>query len=291
MAPRVIFITGCSTGFGRSLVEATLAQGDIAIATLRKPEVISDLKKKWGEDRLLVMRLDITKPEEVDAVFAAAKKHFGRLDVVINNAAISTLGEVEAISEKEDRQLMETNFFAPLSITKKAIAFFRDTNPVRGGALIQISSNTSHRAIPGFGTYSASKVSLDYITEALADELDPDWNITVSIVQPGAFRTAMAANLGFIPPPPAYADPKLTTNHVRAALPTYPWVGDADKAARAILKTLEWPKDKRRLRLILGEDAMVTARARLEEWKKDIELNEEVAKSVKLDEEMPKAKL
>ncbi|GAA5977359.1 hypothetical protein JCM11641_000074 [Rhodosporidiobolus odoratus] len=282
MAPRVILVTGSSMGFGRSLVETILARGDIAIATLRKPDVLAEFQTKYGEDRLLVLPLDVTKKEQVDAAFSAVKERFGGLDVLINNAGISAFGEVEATPEDESRKLFETNFFAPLDITKKAVAFFREVNHTPGGTIIQISSNVAHRGLNGLGIYSATKAALESVTEALADELDPAWNISFTIVEPGAFGTNLGNNLAAFAAPPAYSSPALPVNQFRALLPTYPIKGDPQKAAQAILKTLDEPKEKLH-RLVLGDDAIASAQAKVEEWKAVVEKNEAVAKTVNFD--------
>lgn len=84
MTPKVFLVTGSSSGFGREVVEKILKQGDIAIATLRKVEALDDLQVQYPASQLLIVPLDITKPEEVSAAFARAKATFGRLDVVVN---------------------------------------------------------------------------------------------------------------------------------------------------------------------------------------------------------------
>lgn len=95
MTPKVFLVTGSSSGFGREVVEKILKQGDIAIATLRKVEALDDLQVQYPASQLLIVPLDITKPEEVSAAFARAKATFGRLDVVVNKAGISDIGEAE----------------------------------------------------------------------------------------------------------------------------------------------------------------------------------------------------
>lgn len=102
---RVVLITGSSTGFGRNLVDAVLARGDIAIATLRKPEVLKDLSTQFGKDRLLVLPLDVTDKGQVTSVFDAVKTAYGRLDVVVNNAGIAYTNEIEGTTDADIRRL------------------------------------------------------------------------------------------------------------------------------------------------------------------------------------------
>ena len=84
-------VTGASTGFGRALTELVLAQGEIAIATARRPEVFSELTRHYA----LALKLDVTEPQDITAAFAQAQTVFGRIDVVVGNAAWAVMGEVE----------------------------------------------------------------------------------------------------------------------------------------------------------------------------------------------------
>ncbi|TNY21700.1 NAD(P)-binding protein [Rhodotorula diobovata] len=284
---RVVLITGSSTGFGRNLVDAVLARGDIAVATLRKPEVLQDLATQFGKDRLLVLPLDVTDKGQVTSVFDAVKTAYGRLDVVVNNAGIAYTNEIEGTTDADIRRLFDTNVFAPFEIIKQAVAFMRDVNSPSGtgGAIINISSNSGIRAIPVLGAYSASKFALEGITEAFVNELDPAWNISLHLIEPGAFRTNISANAAQPPPHPAYSSPHLPTNLVRAKLAASTGAkGDPAKAARAILDVLDLPREERPKRLALGEDgyALVVLKARellegAEKWK-------DVSLSVNFDE-------
>ncbi|BGP12898.1 hypothetical protein JCM10213_005149 [Rhodosporidiobolus nylandii] len=284
MPPRVVLVTGSSTGFGRALVEAILANGDIAIATLRKPSALDDLSSKYGPDRLVVLPLDVAKVEQVDSVFATIKERFGGLDAVVNNAGISAFGEVEGTDEQKTRELFETNFFGLLNITHKAVAFFRNVNPTRGGSVVQISSNAGVKAIPGLGVYSATKAAVEAVSDALNDELDPAWNIKVTVVEPGAFRTNLVNNVAALAPHPAYSSPSLAVNQFRAALADWPIKGDPTKAAKVILKLFEVPAQDRPRRLVLGEDALETIKIKAKELLELAEKDEIVAASVNLNE-------
>ena len=94
MSNKVWFITGASRGFGRIWAEGALARGDKVVATARSVESLSGLAEKYG-DAVLPLALDVTKCEQVEAVIPKAHAHFGRLDVVINNAGYALLGAVE----------------------------------------------------------------------------------------------------------------------------------------------------------------------------------------------------
>lgn len=110
-------VTGSSQGLGRSLLEAALSANERVVATLRKPEVLASLQKQYPHEQLLVVPLDVTNKTQVTEAFDATKKHFGRLDVVVNNAGYGLAGEVEALPEEEMRKQIEVLFWAPLNIS------------------------------------------------------------------------------------------------------------------------------------------------------------------------------
>ncbi len=151
-------VTGASSGFGRSIVERVLENGGIAVATLRKPEVLDDLKVKYPPTQLLVLKLDVTKTEDVTNAFSRAKESFGRIDVVYNNAGYGILAEFEGTPEDVARDLFEVNFWGALKIAREAIKFFREINKAGvGGRLLNLSSTVGLNPVPGLGYYTASK--------------------------------------------------------------------------------------------------------------------------------------
>ena len=124
---------------------------------MRKPSVLADLAEKYPS-RILALPLDITKPAQIDEAFAKAKDAFGRIDVVVNNAAVFFIGEVESTPDQEARALFETNFWGTLSVTRAAMNFFRQCNPPDvGGRLLQVSSQGGFAGYIASGLYGASK--------------------------------------------------------------------------------------------------------------------------------------
>ena len=117
------------------MTDLVLRNGDIAVATLREPEALSDLTAKWA-DRLLTVKLDVTKPEEISAAFAKAKEAFSRIDVVFNNACRGVLSEVEGTPDRAARDLFEVNFWGAANVSREAIKFFREVNQPAGGHLL-----------------------------------------------------------------------------------------------------------------------------------------------------------
>ncbi|KAH9938704.1 uncharacterized protein B0H18DRAFT_23650 [Fomitopsis serialis] len=213
MSARVWFITGSSTGFGRATTEVALQKGDIVVATLRKPEVLADLTKQYGPDKLLVVKLDVTQPQDIKDAFAAGVKQFGRIDVVLNNAGYGLLAEVEGTPDDVARALFEVNFWGAANVTREAVRVFREVNKPVGGRLLQMSSIAGIGSATTLGYYGAAKHALNGLTKALTSEMCPEWNIKMTIVEPSVFRTpAIMQNRVYTPLHPAY------TNSPSAAL-------------------------------------------------------------------------
>ena len=147
-------VTGCSSGFGLGVTEYALKKGDKVVATLRRPEVLSELAAEHPE-RLLVLRLDVTKPAEVIAAFIASKEMFGRIDVVVNNAGFGIIAEVEGTIESTARGVFEVNFWGASHVSREAVRFFREENQPIGGRLLQVSSLSGVESSAGSVYYCA----------------------------------------------------------------------------------------------------------------------------------------
>ena len=181
------FITGASKGFGREWTEAALERGDRVAATARKVETLDDLVARYG-DALLPIALDVTDREADFTAVKQAAEHFGRLDVVINNAGYGHFGMIEELSEEEIRAQLETNLFGALWVTQAALPYLREQG---SGHIIQISSIGGICAFPGIGAYHASKWALEGFSQSLAAEVAP-FGINVTLVEPGGFSTDWA---------------------------------------------------------------------------------------------------
>ena len=149
-------MTGASTGFGRAMTEHLLKIGNKVVATLRKPEVLSDLTARYPPTQLLVVRVDVTSNADIATAFAKAEEVFGRIDVVFNNAGVSISGEVESLNEVDARDMFDVNFWGAASVTKEAVRFFREVNKPMGGRLLQVSSRLGLVGYAVCGFYSAS---------------------------------------------------------------------------------------------------------------------------------------
>jgi len=280
--PKVWFITGTSTGMGRGLTEYVLSRGHIVVATLRTPANLDDLKAKYAEDRLLILRLDVSQQQEITAAFDKDKSVFGRLDIVVNNAGYGMLGEVESTPEDMARTLFDVNFWGAANVSKAAITFFREVNtPGVGGRLINMSSIAGIYPFAPAAYYCASKSALEAFTQALAKEVVPEWNIKISLVEPGMFRTDSTIRSGTILPiHPAYDKPGMSSVETRKFFTPGTEQGDPKKAVVKIYELAELSDPP--VRLVLGLDAIGAAKQQIGILTRDINAREDWSKDLKL---------
>ncbi|WP_158996002.1 SDR family NAD(P)-dependent oxidoreductase [Mucilaginibacter sp. L196] len=200
---KVWFITGASRGFGRVWADAALKRGDKVAATARKLESIADLKEKYGAN-VLTLELDVTKPDQVKTAVVQAHAHFGRLDIVLNNAGYSLVGTIEEASAEDVRALYETNIFGTLAVIQAALPLLRKQG---WGHILGTSSGLGHVTLPVIGYYCSSKWAFEAIHESLALEVK-DFGIKVTIIEPGAYATEFGSqeSLKFAPGLDIYED-------------------------------------------------------------------------------------
>ena len=184
MTGKTWFITGTSRGFGREWAIAALKRGDSVAATARDAASLDDLVAAHG-DKVLPLSLDVTDHDAVFAAVARAHEHFGRLDVVVNNAGYGQFGMVEELSETESRAQIETNLFGALWVTQAALPFLRAQG---SGHIIQVSSIGGISSFPTVGIYHASKWALEGFSQSLAQEV-AGFGIKVTLIEPGGYST------------------------------------------------------------------------------------------------------
>jgi NAD(P)-dependent dehydrogenase (short-subunit alcohol dehydrogenase family) len=181
--PTVWFITGAGRGIGSDLVTAALQAGYRVAATARSADAVTD---EVGEhERLLALAMDVTDPSAVAAAVQQAQDHFGRIDVLVNNAGRFYTGFFETLSPEQMRAQMEVNFFGTLNVTRAVLPVMRAQ---RHGHVVTLSALVAIIGAPFVSAYSASKFALEGWMESIAPELAA-FGITTTIVEPGAFRT------------------------------------------------------------------------------------------------------
>ena len=261
MSAKTWFITGTSRGFGREWAEAALERGDAVAATARDVASLDELVAAHA-DRVLPLALDVTDRAAAFAAVAQAHEHFGRLDVVVNNAGYGQFGMVEELSEAECRDQIETNLFGALWVTQAALPFLREQG---SGHIIQVSSIGGISAFPTVGIYHASKWALEGISQSLAQEV-AGFGIKVTLIEPGGYSTDWSGSSA------RHAEPIAAYDAVREAAANRPsrrgTPGDPAATRDPILQIVD--HDDPPLRAFFGEKPLGIATAdyesRLAEW-------------------------
>jgi NAD(P)-dependent dehydrogenase (short-subunit alcohol dehydrogenase family) len=269
-AGRVWFITGASSGFGRSLAEEVLKAGGRVVATARKPEQLEWLPEK-DPATALVLALDVTRESSITEAVDGALKRFGRIDVLVNNAGYGLAGAIEEATEAEFMPVFETNVFGLIRVTRAVLPYLRKQ---RSGHILNLSSIGGLTGAPGWGYYNASKFAVEGFSEALAAELAP-LGVHVTIIEPGPFRTDFLGRSGVeakqrIPDYNTTAGKTREYFHEQAGKQR----GDPVRAVRAMIEVVDSPNPP--LHLLLGALALKRFRGKLDQWHDEIEAWESV---------------
>lgn len=259
---KVWFITGTSKGFGRIWAEAALERGDRVAATARNASTLADLVERYG-DNVIALQLDVTDKPAVDATIKKAHEHFGRLDVIVNNAGYGQFGMVEEVSEEQARAQLETNLFGALWVTQAALPILRAQG---AGHIIQVSSIGGVNAFPMVGLYHASKWGLEGFSQSLAQEV-AGFGIKVTLVEPTGFSTDWAGPSAVQAEPiEAYAEYREQVQEMRRKRIGTP--GDPEATGPAILKVVD--AEEPPLRVFFGVGLLDQIKAeyakRIETW-------------------------
>lgn len=263
---KVWFITGSSRGLGRSLTEAVLAKDDQVVATARKPEQLNDLVAKYPT-QILAVQLDVTQKSQIHKAVADAVAHFGKIDVLVNNAGFGIMGATEAYTDEQVSSQLNTNLYAPIEITRAVLPYMRKQ---RSGRILQISSIGGRVGNAGITIYQAAKFGLSGFSEALAKEVAP-LGILVTSVEPGGFRTDWGGDsMTYAEKVEGY---ETTVDWIREYFNSgdYTPVGDPAKAAIAMIDLAEHPTPP--VHLVLGSEAIgflkhgdEARKAEMEQW-------------------------
>jgi NAD(P)-dependent dehydrogenase (short-subunit alcohol dehydrogenase family) len=263
---KIWFITGSSRGLGRSLTEAVLAAGDNVAATARNTADLKDLATKYA-DQIYPIKLDVTNNDEVKTAVENTIAHFGRIDVLVNNAGFGITGATEAYTEEQVSSQLATNLYAPIAITRAVLPYMRRQG---SGRILQISSIGGRRGSIGVSIYQAAKFGLGGFTEALSQEVAP-LNIFVTSVEPGGFRTDWAGtSMTYASKVEGYENTVDKRAEFFADGKFVP-MGDPAKAAQAMIALANHPKPP--VHLVLGSEAIAMLKhadaartAEMEEW-------------------------
>jgi NAD(P)-dependent dehydrogenase (short-subunit alcohol dehydrogenase family) len=268
--PRVWFITGCSTGFGRELAKQAIEHGYRTVVTARDP---ATLEGYAAAENALVLRLDVTKPDQVAAAIAATEERFGWIDVLVNNAGKGYIAAVEESEEAEVRKMFEVNVFGTSRMIHAVLPGMRQR---RKGVVVNFSSIGGLRSFPAVGYYNATKFAVEGLSEALWQEVEP-LGIKVMVVEPSGFRTDWAGRS-------ANESEKQIDDYVATAGEWRAQVrkisgkqpGDPVRAAQAVIAAVESGDPPHHL--LLGNAAFDGAMAKLDELRRDFTAGESVAR-------------
>jgi len=275
---KVWFITGAGRGMGADLAKAALAVGHAVVATGRNSDAVSKILGQSSD--LLAVRLDVTKRADAETAVGAAVGRFGRIDVLVNNAASFYAGYFEELTpEQFDRQL-SVSLIGPMNVTRAVLPVMRKQH---AGHIISISSSAGLAAGFDFvSAYAASKFGLEGWMESLQAEVAP-FGIHTTIVNPGFFRTELLTEQST-----NYAEPSIADYDERRGPLIEYWKsqngrqsGDPAKLARALITITNQDPPPRRL--IAGADAIVTAEQKIADLKAQIEMNRDLSTSLAFD--------
>lgn len=262
---KVWFITGSSRGLGRSLTEAVLKSGDKVAASARNTDSLGDLLEKYP-GQVYPVQLDVTNSSAIAAAITAAINHFGKIDVLVNNAGFGIIGAAEAYSDEQVRSQLETNLYGPIEITRAVLPYMRKQG---SGRILQISSVGGRVGNAGLSIYQAAKFGLGGFTEALAKEVVP-LGIFVTSVEPGGFRTDWAGDsMTYAPKIDGYDTVNQRTEYFSSG--KFVPMGDPGKAAEAMIDVVNSPEPP--VHLVLGSEAITLLKqadasrlAEMEKW-------------------------
>jgi NAD(P)-dependent dehydrogenase (short-subunit alcohol dehydrogenase family) len=277
-AKRIWFITGAGRGMGVEFAKAAFAAGNIVLASGRNPDAVA---KAVGEaDDLLVVKLDVTSTQDAEAAVQAAVDRFGRIDVLVNNAASFEAGYFEELTPEQIERQLTVSLIGPMNVTRAVLPVMRKQ---RSGHVVTISSLAGLVGFEYNTAYAASKFGVDGWMESLAPEVEP-FGIHTTVVNPGFFRTELLT--------------KESTNYAPASIEDYAernaamrelyesmdgkQPGDPAKLAQALLTIVD--QEQPPFRFIAGADAIAQAEAKLAERQQQIDAYRDLSSSLALDE-------
>ncbi len=272
---KVWFVTGANSGFGASIAKAALDAGDQVVATARNMDKLRSAFPDIRRENLALVQLDVADVGQAETALAEAVARFGRVDVLVNNAGNSYLGNFEELTNADIERQMTTNFYGVVNVLRAALPILRKQ---RGGHIINVSSTAGAAGFKHCTAYSASKFAVEGLTLSLALEVER-FGIRLTIVEPGFFRTNLLA--------------ARNVNYARSSIDDYAdegsaeamWSGydgkqpnDPDKLGEALVKLSNMPKPPRFF--AAGPDALEAVRPVMEARLKDMRAHEDLSRAM-----------
>jgi NAD(P)-dependent dehydrogenase (short-subunit alcohol dehydrogenase family) len=278
---KVWLVTGAGRGMGIDIAKAALAAGHAVVATGRNPDVVAKAVDENGDAAdLLVVKLDITDPADAESVMRAAVDRFGRVDVLINNAANTYMGFFEELSQEQIEKQITTNLFGPMNVTPAVLPVMRAQ---RSGLIVAISSTAGISGAEFCSAYTASKFALEGWIESVTPEITP-FGIRTMIVEPGFFRTELLE-----PASANYAELSIEDYAERTAQTRTAWnamsgkqAGDPAKLGRALVQVAGL--DEPPVRWVAGADAVHVVEQKARDVLAQVEAFRELSSSLAHDD-------
>lgn len=274
---KVWFITGASRGMGVDFARAALAAGNAVVATGRNPDAVS--KAVGHSDDLLIVKLDVTNRTDAETAVQTAVERFGRINVLVNNAATFNAGYFEELTPEQIEQQLATSLIGPMNVTRAVLPVMRKQ---RSGHIVSISSGLGLIGFEFASAYCVAKFGLDAWTEALQAEVAP-FGIHTTIVNPGFFRTELLTHGST-----TYAEPSVEDYAERHAA-RRAWYeaqngqqsGDPAKLAQALIMIANQENPPRRF--IAGADAIDLAEQKIAELQAQIDAYRDLSTAMAYD--------
>jgi NAD(P)-dependent dehydrogenase (short-subunit alcohol dehydrogenase family) len=274
---KIWLITGASRGMGFHFAKAALAAGHAVVASGRDSDRVSKVLGQSND--LLAVKLDITSRTDAEAAVRAAVGRFGRIDVLLNNAASFYAGYFEELTPEQMERQLATSLFGPMNVTRAVLPVMRKQ---RMGHIISISSSAGLTGFEFCTAYAASKFGIEGWMESLQSEVAP-FGITTTIVNPGFFRTELLTEQST-----NYAEPSIEDYDERRAKQIVFWKsqngqqsGDPAKLARALIIIASQEPPPRRF--IAGADAIAIAEQKVADLKAQIDAERNLSTSLAFD--------
>lgn len=246
---KVWFITGCSRGLGLAIAEVALDSGASVVATARNPKQLQPLVDKYGS-KVLALALDVTDAASAAQAVQTGHSHFGRLDIIVNNAGYANTASFEDMELSDFKTQLDTNFLGVVYVCKAVVPILRAQG---SGHIFQISSLGGRLGTPGLSPYQSAKWAVGGFSTVLAQEVGP-LGVKVTVLEPGGIKTDWAGSSMQIPEvsEPYKATVGATAKMLREMSGTEPSI--PEKIAGIILKLVETKEPP--LRLLVGPDAV-----------------------------------
>ena len=276
---KIWFITGAGRGMGADIAKAALAAGHKVVATGRNPRKVAEALGASSD--LLVLKLDVTSTDDAQAAAKAAIERFGRIDVLVNNAASFYAGYFEELTPGQVEQQMSVSLYGPMNVTRAVLPVMRGQ---RSGQIITISSLGGLTGVEFGSAYCASKFAIEGWMQTLQAEVEP-FGINTITVNPGFFRTELLSKEST-----TYADGGISDYNERRAQQIEFWnaangkqSGDPAKLARALVTLSDEEKPPRRF--IAGADAIAATEQVITILQQQINAYRDLSMSLAYDEQ------